>query len=348
MAGLVPSHVQQIGNAMTLFFFLILGFVLLIAGGEFLVRSAVGLARRLGVPPLLIGLTIVALGTSAPELMVAVEASLKGAPDIVTGGVIGSSIANILLVLGVSALITPIAAQMRMINRDGLFLIGVSAFLAALTLSGSITLLAGIGMICAYVLYVAYSYWSERTVLIPVEPTHKDPASTVDDDEDMKGIPRRLFIIIPMFCLGLGGVLWGAELLVEAATEIARAFGISEAVIGLSIVAIGTSLPELAASVIAALRGRPEITLGNVVGSNITNILLVLGVSGSISPVPFAAQIASFDVWVMLAATIVLVPVLVSGQRLSRVEAGFFLACYAVYIAALYAGWPQHIINYLS
>jgi len=346
--GLVLRRVQHIGNAMTLFFLLILGLVLLIAGGEFLVRSAVGLARRLGVPPLLIGLTIVALGTSAPELMVAVEASLKGVPDIVTGGVIGSSIANILLVLGASALITPIAAQMRMINRDGLFLIGVSAFIAGLALTGSITLLAGIGMICAYVLYVAYSYWSERLVITPVEATHKDAASHTDDDEDMTGIPKRYFTIIPMLCLGLGGVLWGAELLVDAATEIARAFGVSEAVIGLTIVAVGTSLPELAASIIAALRGRPEITLGNVVGSNITNILLVLGVSGSISPVPIAPQIASFDVWVMLAATVVLVPVLVSGQRLSRVEAALFLACYAIYTTALYAGWPQYFVELLG
>ena len=346
--GLGLRRVQHIGNVMTLFFLLILGLVLLIAGGEFLVRSAVGLARRLGVPPLLIGLTIVALGTSAPELMVAVEASLKGVPDIVTGGVIGSSIANILLVLGASALIAPIAAQMRMINRDGLFLIGVSAFIAGLALTGSITLLAGIGMISAYVLYVGYSYWSERLVIIPAEATHKDAASHTDDDEDMTGIPKRYFIIIPMLGLGLGGVLWGAELLVDAATEIARAFGVSEAVIGLTIVAIGTSLPELAASIIAALRGRPEITLGNVVGSNITNILLVLGVSGSISPVPIASQIASFDVWVMLAATIVLVPVLVSGQRLSRVEAALFLACYAVYITALYAGWPRYFVELLS
>lgn len=322
------------------------GLILLVGGGELLVRSAVRLAGWLNIPPLLTGLTIVALGTSSPELIVAIEATVKGAPDIVTGGVVGSNIANILLVLGATAIIAPIRSDMRMVNRDGMFVVGASAFVCALVLSRFITPLAGGGMVLGYVLYIAYSYWSERVAMVDEDV----PGAADGQDREEAAIVRKInpYMVVAMFFLGLAGLVWGAQVLVDAATTFARTLGVPETVIGLTIVAVGTSLPELTASLVAALRGYPELALGNAVGSNISNLLLVLGVAGLLGPVSVAAQIVAFDVWIMLAATIVLVPVLVSGQTLSRIEAAFFLALYVIYTYGLYAGWPAFFTAYFN
>ncbi len=327
---------------------LVFGFVLLIAGGDILVRAAVAISRRFSVPPLLVGLTVVAFGTSAPELTVAVSAALKGSGEIVSGTVIGSNIANILLILGVAAVITPIRSEMKMIRRDGLTVVAVSGLLAGLTFTGSLNAYWGGAMIAAFIAYVVYSYVTERTG----SPYEGGPDSvaelTAREVEDFSGIRPELVAALPALIAGTGAVIFGADTLVEAASALARTFGVSEAVIGLSLVAIGTSLPELAISVIAALRGEPEMALGNAVGSNISNILMVLGGAALVAPIPLGGQIAVFDVWIMLAASLVLIPVLVSGQKLSRREGAFFLACYVSYITVLYLGWPADVSRLLG
>lgn len=315
---------------------LIGGLFLLILGGEFLVRSSVGLANRLGVPSLIIGLTIISLGTSAPEFTVSMKAMAEGASDLVLGSVIGSNIANILLVLGAAALIRPIMTRESIIKRDGLFLVGVSSVLAALSLMGGLSFIIGILFLGIYVAYVTYCYKTEKC-----QPED-------DEQKEMAQQFSNLWLSIPVLVLSLFGVIKGADLLVTAAIELARIFGVSEAIIGLSIVAFGTSLPELAISVIGAMKRATGVVLGNVVGSNISNILVILGASSLVGPLPFSGQLASFDIWVMLLATIILVPVLASGQRLSRIEAAFFVICYVGYIVAIYLDWPKMILDVLS
>lgn len=321
---------------------LIAGVALLIGGGEVLIRGAVAIAERLKIPPLVVGLTIVALGTSAPELTVSLGAALKGVPDIVTGNVVGSNIANILLVLGVAALIAPVTATKKLIRRDGMILVAVTALLAGLSVAGTVHPAIGAVMVLLFAAYTAFSYVIERdTSKQLVDDTAGELAG--EEAVEHSGVKPVLRIAVPVFLLGLAGIVIGADLLVDAAVSIARTFGISEAVIGLSLVAIGTSLPELTVAVIAALRGHSDVALGNIVGSNISNILVVLGATAVIVPIPIGGQIAQFDVWIMLAATIILVPTLVSGWRLSRTEAGMFLIAYIAYICAIFADVPARL-----
>lgn len=330
-------------DALYLFF----GLILLLGGGEALVRGAVALAEKLQIPPLIVGLTIVALGTSAPELTVAIEAALKGVPDIVTGSVVGSNIANILLVLGMTAVIKPIRASLKVVNRDGVLLVVATSVLVGLSLVGVITPAAGIAMIAAFIAYTVYSYWSER---VQARRLARDtaPELAAGEIEDYRGISTRLYVSIPLFLAGCASVVFGAQLLVEAAVNIAQALGVSDAVIGLTMVAIGTSLPELAISVIAAKRGHSDVALGNVIGSNLSNILVILGITSLFGAIPIGGQIPWFDVWVMLGATIVLMPVLVSDRAISRIEGGVFLLIYVLYIAAAFLKVPELLMQALG
>jgi len=316
------------------------GFVLLISGGDVLVRAAVALADWLKVPKLLVGLTIVALGTSAPELTVAVSASIKQAPDLVSGTVIGSNIANVLLILGAAAVISPIATHIKMIRRDGLMLVAVSACAAGFAVAGVIDTGWGILMITAFIVYAFYSYRSERRSQAQAETAAELAAKEIDE---FRGISPDPAYALPAAVAGCGAVILGADLLIDAAIEIARDFQISEAVIGLSLVAIGTSLPELAIAVIAALRGESEIALGNAVGSNLSNILVILGAAALFGPIPISGQIATYDVWIMLGSAVFLVPVMLTDSKLSRAEGVLFLTCYAAYISSLYLGVPEYV-----
>ncbi len=324
--------------------YLVIGFTLLLAGGEALVRGAVAIADRLHIPPLIVGLTIVALGTSAPELTVAIEAALSNVPDIVTGSVVGSNIANILLVLGATALVQPIRASRRVVHRDGLVLLVATSVLVALSLMGSISPVLGIVMVFAFAAYTAYSYWTER---VEARRLARDTAAELaaGEIEDYKGVSTRLLVSVPIFLAGCAAVVLGAQFLVEAAVNIAREIGVSEAVIGLTMIAIGTSLPELTISIIAATRGHSDVALGNVIGSNLSNILVILGITSLFGPIPISGQIPWFDVWVMLAATIVLIPVLVSGWSISRREATGFLVLYVSYVLAAYLGLPVYVMR---
>ncbi len=302
------------------------GLALLVAGGEALVRGAVAAAARFGVSPLLIGLTLVGFGTSTPELVTSLEAAFLDAPGIAIGNVVGSNIANILLILGVAALISPILVQRASLIRDG----GVAA-LAALACAGVIAVgalerWAGAALLLGLVAYLVAAYRRERS----------QAASGHAAAEAAGAAP-----VIPLwraaafFVGGLAATIFGAKLLVSAAIDAALGFGVSEAVIGLTIVAVGTSLPELVTGVMAARRGHADIAFGNVVGSNIFNVFGILGVTALVHPIPAPQSIADFDVWVMLGATAALFVVAATSRRITRGEGGALLAAYVVYIAAL-------------
>ena len=321
------------------YLWLLIGLALLLGGGETLVRGAVAIASRLRVPPLVIGLTIVALGTSTPELTVSMGAAFKGAQDIVTGNVVGSNIANILLVLGLTGLIAPINVEHVLMKRDSVFLIAVTVLMTGLALHGLVNAVMGAAMVLLFCAYTAYSYIVERDVAPAIEKAETEELAA-ENIAEHSGVPDRLTVSVPVFLAGCAAVVYGADLLVDAAIEIARTFGVPEAVIGLSLVAVGTSLPELAVSALAAFRGHPAVALGNVIGSNIANILVILGATAVVTPIAIVGQIARFDVWVMLAATVLLIPILMSDMRLSRLEAGFLTVAYVIYLIAIYSGWP--------
>jgi len=321
------------------YFLVLSGFALLIAGGEIMVRGAVAIARHLDVPPIVVGLTIVAIGTSAPELSVSIDAVLRGAPDIATGNVVGSNLSNILLVLGIAALIKPIKVVPQLIHRDGMMMVASAALLTAMAQTGSIGFVTGIAMLGTYVGYLGYCYWVEQ---VKGDPSQELTLAEVDEHS---GAPQKLIFSVGMFLIGLAGVIWGADLLVQGAVTLARDFGLSEAVIALSVVAIGTSLPELAVSVIAAFKGRSDVAVGNIIGSNISNVLFILGTTSMVAPIDFAVQIARFDSWFMLLITVLLIPVLVTGKRISRREATVFISIYVIYIIAIFKGWPAALVG---
>ncbi|MGF1551464.1 MAG: calcium/sodium antiporter [Paracoccaceae bacterium] len=302
------------------------GLVLLLAGGEALVRGGVGVASRLGVSPLLIGLTLVGFGTSMPELVASLQAALIGAPGIAVGNVVGSNIANILLILGVAAMIRPVATTKAAFRRDGAVLIGASLLMVSVALVGTLGFLAGLLFLAMLLAYTVSTYLAERHGGASAE-MHAAEASAVAPGG------AGLLSHLALTAAGIAGVVGGASLLVGAAVEIARVAGVSEAVIGLTLVAVGTSLPELATSVVAAVRGQGDVAFGNVVGSNIFNILGIAGVTALVSPIEVPARIVAFDIWAMLATAILLVAFAVTDWRVSRTEGAIFVALYAAYLA---------------
>lgn len=306
---------------------LISGLIILVISGEALLRGAVTSALILRVPPLVIGLTIVALGTSAPELTVSVQAALSGQTDIAIGNVMGSNIANILLVLGAMAAIAPFAANAATVTRDGRFMLLVSAVLVGLAYYGVINQIIGVCLLAALVAYTVYLYRSAHA------SPEADQVASSTYENSLKG---GLIVALPVLVAGLVGLVWGADLMVMGATQLARAFGISEAVIALSIVAIGTSLPELAVAIIASLRGQAGLAVGNIIGSNISNILLILGGAALVAPLPIAGVLASRDVWVMFGVALLGFYFMTTGRAMSRLEGMVCLALYASYIAIIY------------
>lgn len=309
--------------------YLLGGLVLLGFAGEATLRGAVGLAQRLGISPAVIGLTVVGFGTSLPELMVCVEAALNGAPDIAIGNIVGSNIANILLILGVGALIFPLACDPRSIRRDGFAMLVATGLCVVLAVLGEIRPWIGVAMVVSLITYLGWSYKHDRD--------HRDAATELHEREaeDLPEAPQKISVNLLYILVGLVGLTGGASLLIDGATGLAREFGVPESIIGLTMIALGTSLPELFATVIAALRGHGDVAVGNVLGSNLFNILGTLGATAAIEPLSFAVDIQSIDVWVMLAATVVALPLMISGWRISRVEGGFLLCAYVVYVGSL-------------
>ena len=314
---------------MNMYLAAILGFVLLFGGGEGLVRGAVSVARRFGLSSLLIGLTVVAAGTSAPELLVSVSAALQGNADIAIGNVVGSNIFNVLAVLGISALIAPIVVKPAEVKRDTLVMVGAMLVLAAVSLTGLITRPIGLFLVLGLVGYTYYSYRTElREKPAPSAELHEH------EGEEFEG-PGSLWLGILYIALGLGALVVGSDLLITGATGIARTFGVPETVIGLTLVAVGTSLPELATSIAAAFRGHSDVAVGNVLGSNIFNALLIIGTTAMVRPIGVAESIAHLDVWVMTGAALVLVPLLVRNGRIGRRAGAVLTAAYATYAVLL-------------
>jgi len=268
----------------------------------------------------------VALGTSAPEFVVSLDAALEGVAGIATGNIIGSNIANILLILGVTALIKPILSEPRDIFRDGIVLLICSGAFTVLCSFGVLDMTAGIILFAMFVAFLGYSSWREAHGDDPEIAEHHE------HDADEVEAPENPWILLGMTIGGIAAVVYGAELLVSGGTEVARLYGISEEVIGLTMIAIGTSLPELAASGMAALRGHTDVALGNVIGSNLFNILGVLGAVAIIQPLPVAQQLLDFDLWIMMGATILLVPFMLTKLNLTRRYGFAFTVAYIAYI----------------
>lgn len=309
---------------------IVVGLVGLFLGGEILVRGAVGLATRLRIAPFVIGSTVVGFGTSSPELVTSIDAALIDAPGIAVGNVIGSNVANILLILGVAALIQPVRATPAAFRRDGAVLVIASLACLAVVLSGTVTRFAGAAFVIMLAAYLAGTFFIERNGRV------RSPALAADDvgSSGQDSLP----FSVAALAGGIALVILGARFLVDGAVTLARDSGLSEAAIGLTVVAIGTSLPELATSAVAARRGSSDIAIGNVVGSSIFNILAILGVTALVTPVAVPVEIARFDIWVMLAATVALVVVTVTGWRVSRREGAALLAGYAVFLIVVLMG----------
>lgn len=306
------------------------GLVLLALGGELLVRGAVGLAMRFGISPLLAGLTIVGFGTSMPELATSVQAAMAGSPGIAIGNVVGSNIANILLVLGVSAAILPLAVNPASFARDSLALGGSALLCTAAVLTGVIGPLFGGILVACLAGYIWWAYKSESAAPCPEGLRHEHEA-------EERPIPPSTGPVVlgGMVLAGLAAAIFGAGWLVEGAIVLASAAGVSESVIGLTVVAVGTSLPELIACVVAVLRKHEDVALGNVVGSCLYNLCGILGITALIQPIAVPAEIAGFDIWVMLGVTALLIVQLRSGWRLSRLEGALLVTLYVAYTALL-------------
>ena len=306
------------------------GLVLLALGGELLVRGAVGMAARLGISPLLAGLTIVGFGTSMPELATSVQAALAGSPGIAIGNVVGSSIANILFILGLSAVILPIKVNPASFARDSIAMGGSAVLATGAVLLGVIGWVTGLVLIACLVGYIWWAYKSESAAHDAEAERHEHEA------EDRPPPPGSGPVVLGgMIVAGLAAAIFGAGWLVDGAKVIASAAGVSESVIGLTVVAVGTSLPELIACIVAVIRKHEDVALGNVVGSNIYNILGILGLTSVISPIPVPAEIAAFDIWVMLGTTALLMVQLRSGWRLSRLEGAMLVTLYIGYTILL-------------
>jgi cation:H+ antiporter len=314
------------------FLLTVLGLGILLVGGELTLRGAIGLAKLLGVSAAMIGLTVVAFGTSAPELVVSLEAAIDGSPDIAIGNVIGSNIANILLVLGVGALIAPLICDPGAVRRDGAAMMASMLLLAGLGLTGVINAWQGMLMLAALVGYVMWSYRIDRKNGNGASDLH------AREVEETAGVPTATWLVLLYLVVGLVALIGGASLLIDGAIGVARAAGISEPVIGLSLVAVGTSLPELAATAVAAWRRHTDVAVGNVLGSNLFNVMLILGTASLVSPMPFADEFVRVDLWVMLGAGIVLMPVMITGWKISRNKGILLLMLYVAYIASMGMG----------
>lgn len=302
------------------------GLVLLVFGGDALVKGAVNLSLRLGIPALIVGLTVVAFGTSAPELLVSVQAALAGQAGIALGNVVGSNIVNILLILGLPALITTIHSSQSDTTRSYWVMIATTLLLIALSVGGlliwwhGLILLVGLGLMI----------WDN----IRIAKAHR---ASLDDADGLEGVDAHMamwkilvFIVLGLIALGIG-----ARLLVDGAVNIARVLGVSETVIGLTLVAIGTSLPELVTSIVAAMKKQADVAMGNVIGSNIFNILSILGITAVISPLEVGANFMAFDYWVMLAVALLLLPFAVLKRDITRWVGVLFVGLYVAYAVAL-------------
>lgn len=310
---------------------ILLSFVILTVGAELLVRGASSVGLRFGLSPLLVGLTIVAFGTSAPELAVSVKAALAGTGDIAMGNVIGSNLFNVVVILGLAALVRPLSVHLRVLRVDTPLMLAASLIFVLFLLSGGgLARWEGAILFAGILTYVGFSIVNARKQVVP-EDVH--PLETVG----VSSSPMNLALAISLVVGGLLLLVFGARTLVDNAVSLARALEVSEAIIGLTIIAAGTSLPELATSVVASLKKETDIAIGNIVGSNLFNVLCIAGAAGLISPIAIAG-IRKADLFWMLATSILLLPLMRTGFKLVRWEGALLLALYGTYVALLLPG----------
>ncbi len=317
---------------------LVAGLAMLLGGAELLVKGASRLALRWGMAPLVIGLTVVAFGTSAPELAIGVGAALDGQPDIALGNVVGSNIANVLLILGVCALVSPLVVRRQLIWLDVPVMVAVSLGVLAMALDGALARREGVALLLIGVGYVAGLLWLARR-------DAGGPSTDADDTAIEKaGAELPAWRHVALVVAGLAVLVLGAQWLVDGAVSIATSLGVSELVIGLTVVAIGTSLPEIATSVLAVLRGERDMAVGNIVGSNVFNLLFVLGATAAIAPDGIAVSAAAvrFDLPVMTAVAVACMPIFFTGHCIQRWEGGLFLGYYVAYVAYLLLDAADH------
>jgi cation:H+ antiporter len=317
------------------------GLALLVVGANLLVRGASRLALSFGISPLVVGLTIVAFGTSAPELAVSIGAVLDGRVDIAIGNVVGSNVFNVLFILGVSALIAPLVVNVQLIRQEVPIMIGASLLLLALGLDGRLSFLDAGFLFALFVAYTVFLVVQSRRETQAAVDGYADGIAPVEADAWDGRLPVQLALI----GAGLAALVFGSDWLVQAAVNFAKAMGVSDVVIGLTIVAAGTSMPEVATSIAAAIKGERDIAVGNVVGSNTFNILGCLGLSGVASGdvgLAVAPSLLAFDIWVMLAVALACLPIFLTGREIARWEGGLFVGYYVAYVAYLILAAKQH------
>jgi cation:H+ antiporter len=333
---------------MTDFLLIAAGLVLLVLGGELLVRGSVRVAERLGLSPLVIGLTLVGFGTSTPELVTSVQAALIGSPGIAVGNIVGSNIANILLILGIAALLSPIPVPPAALKRDGALVVATALAFLVVAMTSGLDRFVGVVFVAILAAYLVFAYHQEKSA--PAAAPAGGHSAAYDKGEAFEELlPHRETtgatggvlsgVVVPLLIAvaGLGIVVFGGGLLVDGAVSLARDFGISETVIGLTIVAVGTSMPELVTSIVAAIRRHGDVALGNILGSNIYNLLGIGGLTALIAPTPVPDSIVSFDAPAMVTVSVVLLVLCWTGRGLSRAEGAALLAGYGAYLWLI---WP--------
>jgi cation:H+ antiporter len=331
----------------------IFGLAFLVIGAELLVRSASAIALSFGIAPVVIGLTVVAVGTSSPELAISITSALEGKGEIALGNVVGSNIANVLLILGLSAVIVPLAVNRQLVRLDVPIMIGVSFVVVAIAYGvGSFGRITGALLLVGFCVYVFVLLRLSRRQIAEARAAGAASAALEAETEahEAEGLPtgrdkpRPLWVHGLILIAGLGVMIFGSNWLVDSASEIARRLGLSELVIGLTIVAVGTSAPELATSLVAALRGQRDIAVGNVVGSNIANLLLVLGATALVSPLPVLvpAPALALDLPFMLAVAIACLPIFLTGYAVKRWEGILFVGYYVAYVVYLLLQATEH------
>ena len=301
-----------------------LGLFLLLISGDFLVRGAIQLSNRMGVSPLLVSLTVVAFGTSAPELIVAIKATLSGSPGLALGNVVGSNIANILLVLGLPTLIMGLENNIADTKRSFCFMIVASVLFIVFGLSGSFSWVYGVVLLSVLAFFLLDTFRQNSKKALNIEIL-----------EFQQKISNSWWTIILFLILGVIGLPLGADLLVTNASALAKGYGVSDAVVGLTLVAIGTSLPELATTFVAFVRGKAQVILGNLIGSNIFNLLAIIGITSLISPVPVDPIFIKFDFWVMLGASALIAPFILLNIQFNRLSGFLFVALYISYLTVI-------------
>ena len=312
-------------------FQVLIGLVLLAAGGEAVVRGALAAARSLGMSPVLAGLLIVGFGTSAPELVVSIDAVTNQQPGIAVGNAIGSNISNVLLILSCCALVKPLTVSRRLLMRDGLVVLGAAAVFMLLAFGTELARRDGMVLLTLLAAYLVWAYRTEVRGHSAIAGVHAAEA------EELQLLPRSTLVTIAVIVGGLALLIAGSRFIVDGGLGLGTALRVPPAVIGLTVVAVGTSLPEFAVCILATLRGHSDVAVGNILGSNIFNTLGILGVSAMLQPLPMAARIVHVDQWVMLGASVLLLGLLATGFRLSRREGGILLAVYVAYTTTMFA-----------